>query len=255
MRRGAGVAPPRPQHLGLATLALLAACMLGFASSAAPAGQASAAEVTTVGTTKGPSAGSMTTAPAPDPLPAPKPDPKPARPKQQTRTPPPAPPPALQRSPQRSTVARTQPAPTALTHRTLVTRTTAAAAVTSPPRRSRQNAPPRPRKAQRLPPRSTEASRKRSRPPVEAPARGVIDRAAVPALDVGPPDGPGSGALLIAASLLALGLLALGVAAVSPSRVPWPAIAQPLYAHRSDLAAIGFGLITAAVLAHYIVLF
>ena len=43
-------------------------------------------------------------------------------------------------------------------------------------------------------------------------------------------------------------LLLLGASVVSFRRVPWPALAEPLYARRSDLAAIGFGAIALALL-------
>jgi hypothetical protein len=84
-------------------------------------------------------------------------------------------------------------------------------------------------------------------------------RAATVLLDPAPPPvlGPrlassedaGSAALPIVAPILGLGLLALGASAVSPRRVPWPAVAQPLHVHRSDLAVAGVGLIGLALLA------
>jgi hypothetical protein len=43
-------------------------------------------------------------------------------------------------------------------------------------------------------------------------------------------------------------LLLLGASVVSVRRVPWPALAEPVYARRSDLAAIGLGAIALALL-------
>ena len=54
--------------------------------------------------------------------------------------------------------------------------------------------------------------------------------------------------LLAFVPLLVLGLLLVGLTAVPPTRIPWPAIAEPLYLHRPNLAAIGFGAIALALL-------
>jgi hypothetical protein len=43
-------------------------------------------------------------------------------------------------------------------------------------------------------------------------------------------------------------LLLLGASVVSFRRIRWPPLAQSLYAHRSDVAAIGFGAIALALL-------
>jgi hypothetical protein len=48
---------------------------------------------------------------------------------------------------------------------------------------------------------------------------------------------------------LCLGLLLLfGASVVSVQRLPWPEMAEPLYAHRLDLVAIGLGAIALALL-------
>jgi len=59
--------------------------------------------------------------------------------------------------------------------------------------------------------------------------------------------------MLVFIPLLALGLLLLATSKVSPERVPWPAISEPLYLHRANLAAIGIGAIALAVLCLNIV--
>ena len=48
--------------------------------------------------------------------------------------------------------------------------------------------------------------------------------------------------------LLVIGLLLVGLTAVPPARIPWPVLAEPLYLHRPNLAAIGFGAIALAFL-------
>ena len=48
--------------------------------------------------------------------------------------------------------------------------------------------------------------------------------------------------------LLVIGLLLVGLTAVPPARIPWPVLAEPLYLHRPNLAAIGFGAIALALL-------
>lgn len=56
------------------------------------------------------------------------------------------------------------------------------------------------------------------------------------------------GPMLTFVPLLVFGLLLIGLTAVPPTRIPWPAIAEPLYLHRPNLAAIGFGAIALAFL-------
>jgi len=56
------------------------------------------------------------------------------------------------------------------------------------------------------------------------------------------------GTLLAFVPLLVLGLLLVGITALPPARIPWPVIAEPLYLHRPNLAAIGFGAIALAFL-------
>ena len=56
------------------------------------------------------------------------------------------------------------------------------------------------------------------------------------------------GAVLVLAALFAVGLLLLGASAVPPQRVPWSAVAEPLFLHRADLMALGIGAIALAFL-------
>lgn len=59
---------------------------------------------------------------------------------------------------------------------------------------------------------------------------------------------PVSSGLIVFVTLFALGgLLLLGASAVPPSRIPWQVISEPLYVHRSNLAAIGVGTIAIAL--------
>ena len=70
-----------------------------------------------------------------------------------------------------------------------------------------------------------------------------------PAVAVGSEDDPAIGGPLLAfVPLLLIGLLLVGLTAVPPTRIPWPVISQPLYLHRPNLAAIGFGAIALALL-------
>jgi hypothetical protein len=55
--------------------------------------------------------------------------------------------------------------------------------------------------------------------------------------------------------LVGLGLLLIGASVVSTRRVPWPALAEPLYAHRVDLAVIGVGAIAVALLCLNVTVF
>lgn len=58
-----------------------------------------------------------------------------------------------------------------------------------------------------------------------------------------------SSAAPVVLPLFVLGLLLLlGASVVSVRRLPWPAVAEPLYARRLDLAAIGVGAIALALL-------
>lgn len=57
-----------------------------------------------------------------------------------------------------------------------------------------------------------------------------------------------SGAMIVSALMIGLGLLLLGVTAVSPARIPWPMISEPLYRQHSNLAVIGLGTIALALL-------
>jgi outer membrane biosynthesis protein TonB len=249
MRRGAGAARRAHAQMGLATLAFLGLCALGFASSVALAGQASPQQVTTgeattatTATTTAPSTAATTTAPVPDPKPPPPPKPDP-KPRKATRvTPPPPPPPAP--SPQAEAPQPAQPAqPTAVAPppppapsppalRTRQKTTTVAPAVTRPPGRTRLRSTTR----------AQAASRERSRFADDA---GAL---AAPAPQLSETDSRVSGPLLAFVPLFCLGLLLLAASAISPWRVPWPAISEPLYLHRANLASIGIGTIALALL-------
>lgn len=60
-----------------------------------------------------------------------------------------------------------------------------------------------------------------------------------------------SKALPVVVPLVGFGLLLvlLGASAVSARRVLWPPVAEPLYAHRFDVAAVGIGAIALAFLS------
>lgn len=58
----------------------------------------------------------------------------------------------------------------------------------------------------------------------------------------------GVGVVVAFGALVIFGLLMLGASAVPPRRVPWPVVAEPLFAHRSDLATLGIGTIAVAFL-------
>lgn len=244
MRLGAGTAPLHSRPIGLATLALLGICALGFASSVALAGQASPQQVTTGETTTSPSTAATTTSPAPDPKPPPppKPDPKPKR----TRvTPPPPPPPAP--SPQPAVPQSTTPtavtpspppAPPPAAPPTRETTTRVAPPVTRPSRRTRLRSTKR----------AKAASRERSQFSADAETEEALDGTAAPAAELSQTDSPPSGVLVVFGPLFALGLLLVTASAVSPARVPWPVLSKPLYLHRTDLAVIGIGTIALALL-------
>ncbi|HET9324386.1 MAG TPA: hypothetical protein VFO03_10950 [Gaiellaceae bacterium] len=80
--------------------------------------------------------------------------------------------------------------------------------------------------------------------------RAALGVAAVPAAQVTDTNSTAAGAGVMAffGVLVALGFLVLGVSAVPPRRVPWPVVAEPLIAHRSDLATFGIGTIALALL-------
>jgi hypothetical protein len=88
--------------------------------------------------------------------------------------------------------------------------------------------------------------RKRSRTSPTARTRATLDLNAAPAV---------SSAVLVVLPLVGLGLLLIGASVVSTRRVPWPALAEPLYAHRLDLAVIGVGAIAIALLCLNITVF
>ncbi len=112
--------------------------------------------------------------------------------------------------------------------------------MTRPPRRTR------PRSTSR----AKAASRERSQFAADAETKKAL---AAPAPGLSETDSPVSGPLLAFAPLFALGLLLLAASAVSPARVPWQVISEPLYLHRANLAAIGIGTIALALLCLNIV--
>ncbi|HEU6445064.1 MAG TPA: hypothetical protein VFL61_08415 [Gaiellaceae bacterium] len=58
----------------------------------------------------------------------------------------------------------------------------------------------------------------------------------------------GRGVVVVFAAFLLLGALMLGASAVPPRHVPWPVLAEPLFVHRSNLAALGIGTVALAFL-------
>jgi hypothetical protein len=76
----------------------------------------------------------------------------------------------------------------------------------------------------------------------------VLAASAVPATGEPDPASGVSGAFLVFSALFTVGLLLLGVSAVPPQRVPWAAVAEPLFLHRSDLMAFGIGAVALAFL-------
>ncbi len=76
---------------------------------------------------------------------------------------------------------------------------------------------------------------------------------AAPAPELSETDSRVSGPLLAFVPLFSLGLLLLAASAISPWRVPWPVISEPLYLHRANLASIGIGTIALALLCLNIV--
>lgn len=257
MRRGVGITLPRSRPVGLAMLALLGICALGFASSAAVAGQASPQQVTTAETTAittaSPSTASTATQPdpkPPPPPPPPKPDPKPKKPTRITPPPPPPPPPPAPQptAPRETTPTAAAPPPPPAGPLSSESTTPVAAAVTRRPRRTRARSTPRAQHANRPALRAKVASRSRSSADVEAQA--ALDLTAAPAAQFSEAaaDSPVSGALLVFVPLFALGLLLLAASAFSPALVQWQVSTEPLYRRRADLAAIGIGTIALALL-------
>jgi hypothetical protein len=261
MTRGAGAAPRRSRPIALATLAALGIGALGLASSVALAGHASPLQVTTgetitgttttTATTTGPS--TTTTSPAPDrkPPPPPKPDP---RPKKRTRAKPPPPPPAPQPAAPRSTTTPAAAAPPARrppppTPRVAVPRRNPVArAAPQKPTRSRQRSTARVRRSERTAPRAKVAPRERAKFQADAEAGEAFGPTAAPTPRFSKTETPVSSGLIVFLTLFALGgLLLLGASAVPPSRIPWQVISEPLYVHRSNLAAIGLGTIAIAL--------
>ena len=99
-------------------------------------------------------------------------------------------------------------------------------------------------RVRRAAPRTTAGSKQPSKPETAPPLAQTA-----PALAVGSEDDSAIGGPLLAfVPLLLLGLLLVGLTAVPPTRIPWPVISQPLYLHRPNLAAIGFGAIALALL-------
>ena len=98
-------------------------------------------------------------------------------------------------------------------------------------------------RVRRAAPRTTAGSKQPSKPETAPPLAQTA-----PALAVGSEDDSAIGPLLAFVPLLLIGLLLVGLTAVPPTRIPWPVISQPLYLHRPNLAAIGFGAIALALL-------
>jgi hypothetical protein len=256
MNRGADAAPSRSRSVGLATLVLTGLCMLGFATSGALAGQASPLQSPTAPTT---SATTLAEAPppppVPDPKPAPKPDPKPARPKQRVRTPPPPPPPPppapVERAARRPIVTTAQrtsapPAPRARPRRAVAPKRSSPA--TAP--RSRKPQPGAARRARRDDPpvRRRRPAKAELATPIAAP-RQTIHLDAPPVRFLTPSESAPVIAIPAILPLLGLGVfLLLGASVASTRRVPWPEVAEPLYAHRHNLATVGCGAIALALL-------
>jgi hypothetical protein len=260
MRLSAVAAPRCPRHVGLATVILFALCSSGFAASQALARGVSSP---LVGTETTPTSTTTTTTspPTPDPLPLPKPDPSPSRPKRARVKPPPPPPPpppaARRREDQRAaprTTVELARVPAPPRPRLAPERREPAAA---PPRR-----PPPPDAAPKA--RREDPKARRESPPIRRTKRvagepiRVSSTVAAPAtLDfAAPPPAPRMGhseasfssTVPVVLALFVLGLALLGASAVEARRIPWPALAEPLSAHRVDVAAVGLGAIAFAVL-------
>ncbi|HET7857445.1 MAG TPA: hypothetical protein VFL41_13390 [Gaiellaceae bacterium] len=76
----------------------------------------------------------------------------------------------------------------------------------------------------------------------------ILGAAPLPAAQITDTGAALSGAAVVFGALLILGALLVGASAVPPRRVPWPVVADPLVAHRSDLATLGIGVIAIAFL-------
>jgi hypothetical protein len=243
MRRGAGAAPPRPRYVGVATIVLSGLCVLGLATSRALAGSPLEVPTDPTTTTTATIAAAPPPPPAPDPKPDPKPDPQPPRPKQRVRPkppPPPPPPPPPVEPAERRAVATTATPPAAPPETrakpTVRSKTPAKVAATGP----------RPRPAgslRRVPVRRAKVVRRT--PP--APARRAFALEPAPLIARAEPSLPIAVPAIL--PLLGLGLLLLLGASVASARwVPWPEVAEPLYARRHDIAIAGCGAIAVALL-------
>ena len=62
------------------------------------------------------------------------------------------------------------------------------------------------------------------------------------------PAAPVSSVAVLFVALFALGFAMVGASAVPPRRIPWAAVAEPLFVHRSNLMALGIGAIALAFL-------
>jgi Tfp pilus assembly protein FimV len=91
---------------------------------------------------------------------------------------------------------------------------------------------------------------KASRPARAALARETLNLDAAPPPVLPQREPPlSSAALPVAVPLVGLGLmLLLGASVASARRIPWPGVAERVYARRLDLAAFGFGAIALALL-------
>ena len=259
MTRGADAAQSRSRCVGFTTL-LAALCLLGLATSQAVA-QGFPNQTPTEPTTTTVATAPAPPPPAPDPKPAPKPDPKPARPKQivvRPKAPPPPPPPPIERAAHRP-VATTSLSPTAPPN----ARTSHRRAV--PPRRPATSTAVRP---PREPRRASAVRAPRDRPSVRRRKAAVPNRskpaASDPALDLALTSVPASALpksqgstkpaiphvlLLLCLGIVLLGIvLLLGASLASARRGPLPEFAEPLHAHRRDLATAGLGAIAFAFL-------
>jgi hypothetical protein len=97
--------------------------------------------------------------------------------------------------------------------------------------------------------------RKRSRTSPTARTRATVGLNAAPILVSAESEPALSSAVLLVLPLVGVGLLLIGASVVSTRRVPWPALAEPLYAHRLDLAVIGVGAIAVALLCLNVTVF
>jgi hypothetical protein len=278
--RGAAADPRCPHRLGLATIILVGLSSSGFAASQAQAGQASPPQFAAETTTSSSTAGVTALTPVPDPIPSPRPDPRPARPKPQPRAtapqppppqpppspppppapppPPPAPPPPPP-APTRAVQPRWSPPKTPASSRPVPARTVrpkvvvpkkpAPSGATAARVRPRANSVRKVLRERHRVRARTPAARKRSRPVAAPPAVVTRDLQALPPPGVVRSEPKVPTAVPVLLPVVGVGLLLLlGASAASFLRVPLPALAEPLYARRSDLAAIGFGAIALALL-------